>query len=152
MGQGTESCGGYEVEYDPHGYDESNGYTVWAGNKGDYKVSSMKKSHIKNCIRLCESKSLSESFSCDSEKWQDWVEVFKAELLNRDKSTPITRAADSKATQKPRGQKKSMRCHCGQVYDARVADLKRGWALSCSKSCAAIRKKYKKPKAKELSK
>jgi len=28
-------------------------------------------------------------------------------------------------------------CACGNVYTARVADVKRGWAKSCSKSCAA---------------
>ena len=28
-------------------------------------------------------------------------------------------------------------CHCGKKYKAREADLKRGWARSCSKSCAA---------------
>ena len=29
------------------------------------------------------------------------------------------------------------RCSCGQKYMAREADIKRGWAKSCSKSCAA---------------
>jgi len=28
-------------------------------------------------------------------------------------------------------------CACGKRYMAREADLKRGWAKSCSKSCAA---------------
>ena len=29
------------------------------------------------------------------------------------------------------------RCSCGKKYMAREADIKRGWAKSCSKSCAA---------------
>ena len=35
-----------------------------------------------------------------------------------------------------------MICHCGGRYDAREADLARGWGLSCSKSCAAKRKTH----------
>jgi hypothetical protein len=41
-----------------------------------------------------------------------------------------------------------MICHCGHRYQAKEADLKRGWALSCDKSCAASRRKHGKPKAK----
>jgi hypothetical protein len=39
-----------------------------------------------------------------------------------------------------------MTCKCGTVYEAREADVKRGWGKSCSKSCAA-----KKRTAKERS-
>jgi len=31
-------------------------------------------------------------------------------------------------------------CACGNLYMAREADLRRGWAKSCSKSCAAKRR------------
>ena len=31
-------------------------------------------------------------------------------------------------------------CRCGNKFKARVADIKRGWAKSCSKSCAALRR------------
>ena len=44
----------------------------------------------------------------------------------------------------------TMRCHCNGEYEARPADLKRGWGLSCSKHCAAIRRKYHKPKGKPV--
>lgn len=30
-----------------------------------------------------------------------------------------------------------MTCKCGATYQAREADVKRGWGKSCSKSCAA---------------
>ena len=38
-------------------------------------------------------------------------------------------------------------CWCGKQYTAREADIKRGWGLSCSKSHAAIRRDYGRPKA-----
>lgn len=38
-----------------------------------------------------------------------------------------------------RGQTVEVRCACGVTFTARVADRKRGWARSCSKSCAARR-------------
>jgi hypothetical protein len=41
-------------------------------------------------------------------------------------------------------------CHCGQHYFAREADIKRGWGLSCSKSCAAIRRDYGRPTAQRV--
>jgi hypothetical protein len=31
-------------------------------------------------------------------------------------------------------------CACGAKYTARLADIKRGWAKSCSKSCAATKR------------
>ena len=36
-----------------------------------------------------------------------------------------------------------MKCHCGQIYEARQSDINRGWGLSCSKSCSAKRKTHK---------
>ena len=32
----------------------------------------------------------------------------------------------------------TMTCQCGKTYQAREADVKRGWGKSCSKRCAAI--------------
>lgn len=50
-----------------------------------------------------------------------------------------------------RGVMANMQCHCGAEYQAREADLKRGWGLSCSKSCAAIRRDFGRPKAKRVT-
>ena len=44
----------------------------------------------------------------------------------------------------------AMQCHCGSQYFAKEADLKRGWGLSCSKHCAAVRRDFGKPAAKRL--
>lgn len=46
--------------------------------------------------------------------------------------------------------KVKMECHCGKIYDAKSADLKRGWGYSCSKHCAAVRRDFGRPKAKQL--
>ena len=34
-------------------------------------------------------------------------------------------------------------CPCGKTFTARKADIKRGWAKCCSKSCAAIAREKK---------
>jgi len=36
-----------------------------------------------------------------------------------------------------RGKTVQVKCACGCIFTARIADRKRGWAKSCSKSCAA---------------
>lgn len=41
-------------------------------------------------------------------------------------------------------------CFCGMPYVARVADIKRGWAKTCSKSCAAVKREYKRPNARHM--
>ena len=33
-----------------------------------------------------------------------------------------------------------MVCHCGKHYTQYMSNLTRGWGLSCSKKCAAIRR------------
>lgn len=45
-----------------------------------------------------------------------------------------------------------MKCHCGSEYEAKGADLGRGWGFSCSKRCSAIRREFGKPKAQIISK
>lgn len=44
----------------------------------------------------------------------------------------------------------AMECHCGNQYFSKEADLKRGWGLSCSKHCAAVRRDFGRPAAKRL--
>lgn len=34
-------------------------------------------------------------------------------------------------------------CHCGKKFMAKKADVARGWAKSCSKSCAATKREKK---------
>lgn len=44
----------------------------------------------------------------------------------------------------------NMRCHCGNTYYAKPSDLLRGWGLSCSKRCSALRRERNLPKGKKL--
>ena len=39
-----------------------------------------------------------------------------------------------------RGDRVERTCKCGQVFNPRLVDIRRGWGKSCSKSCAAKRK------------
>ena len=123
----------------------------------------MSNSHIKNAIKLCKRQASIESFSCDSDMWECWVEMFSDELYSRSISGKYvkqksTQTADRKKRSPPKklviesGANQQMICHCGREYKAKTADLKRGWGLSCSIRCASIRRKYKNPNAKSASK
>ena len=164
MGQGAEDAGGYEIEYDEYDADSSEGFSLWHGRDGSlYKVNEMSDRHIKNCIRMCNNLSRSANFSCDSEKWDTWVEVFEdvlyyreTPILDRKDNNPVKKSNKKQANGKKlcssvkkaiadgllSGVRVSMMCHCGSAYVAKTADLKRGWGLSCSKRCASIRREY----------
>jgi len=151
MGQGTESCGGYDVDYDPY-YEELNSNEPrWTTNRGgSVKASQMSSNHIRGAIRVCEKASATASFSCDTDKWDEWIDLFDQELEKRtNKPSIVAKVIENRFP--PRGSKQQMKCHCGNVYSARKADLKRGWAKSCSKSCASIRREYGRPAAKKVS-
>jgi len=135
MGQGAESCGGYDVEYDE--YEELIADGMWTQKNGDaIHVTEMDSRHIKNTIRLCKGLSLSSDFSCDSEKWDDWVEIFENELSGRDAHKP-TSVGPLRVANDVRGKTVERTCKCNSKFMARQADINRGWAKSCSKSCAA---------------
>lgn len=150
MGQGTESCGGYEIEYDPYDFNESGGFEYWTQRDGSsIKVSEMSSNHIRNTIKVCEMAKLRETFSCEVDKWDEWIELFEFELSNRnelihDIKAPAHYDSPDKIKQ-TRGSKIDMVCHCGKEYSPRIADLKRGYAKSCSKRCAAIKRDYGRP-------
>ena len=150
MGQGTESCGGYDVEYDP--YDEGLATGHWTmKNGGTIHVSQMAPSHLRNTIALCQRAADRAGFSDERDKWNSWVEVLRDELKSRLQTRPVPVVSPNPLPLKPtRGLLQQMKCHCGRVYSARVADLNRGWGLSCCKSCAAVRRKYGRPAAKPL--
>ena len=151
MGQGTDSCGGWEVDYDP--YDELLADEIWTTKHGQQiKVCDMTKSHLWGAKSVAEMAAETASFECDEEKWLDWVGVFESELSRR--GLPLSRPpaiyTNPGAVKKTRGKKSRMLCHCGVEYDAKVADINRGWGLSCSKSCSARRKKLNLKPAKEI--
>lgn len=148
MGQGTDSCGGYDVEYDE--YEEAGVDGCWVQRGGSrIKIASMTVSHMRNAQRICRELASCATFTDEADKWNSWVEVFEDEISLRERHSPMsTTAVKAMVPPKPqRGTKVRMKCFCGCEYDARKADLDRGWALTCSKSCSAIRREFGRPKA-----
>ncbi|AUR95673.1 hypothetical protein NVP1210O_51 [Vibrio phage 1.210.O._10N.222.52.C2] len=140
MGQGTESCGGYEIDYDE--YEEGLGFGDWTQKNGlSINVSDMTLSHLKGARRIAERAGRAANFSCDAEKWEAWVDVFDDEIYRKSKAA-VRKKAGSAPASPPRGKTASLRCACGKVYTPRVADLKRGWGKSCGKRCASIKREY----------
>ena len=163
MGQGAESCNGYEVDYDPYDFRESCGYEFWTMKNGaSINIKDMTAQHLSNAIRLCNEQSRLETFSCESDKWDEWAETFRHELFIRGEDVvPATR----KKPERPKwtgkvenlspkkanpvvakkGSTLKLKCWCGTVYNPRIADLKRGWGKCCCKSCAAIKRDFGRP-------
>ena len=86
----------------------------------------------------------------ENERWKESIfnAKVKAEVKKQIKNTtPNFLKSTLENRFPPRGKTQTMKCHCKNLYEARTADLKRGWAMSCSKSCASIRRAYGKSKA-----
>ncbi|QPB12090.1 hypothetical protein PQD09_gp69 [Providencia phage PSTCR4] len=146
--------GAYEPVYDE--YEEGLADGKWVQRDGtSISICKMSDNHIKNAIRLCQHNADSATWECDTHKWEAWVSLLEDELYNRKTKITDVSLTSIKIKKKKKASKtikqllKSvkcskvlMQCSCGQQYEARVADLKRGWALSCSKRCAAIRREF----------
>lgn len=146
MGQGTESCGGYDVEYDPYEEGLEKGeWTLRSG--GSISITKMTPRHLRNAIQVCKNLAACATFTDQEDKWNAWVEMMEDELSRRPKPAPKTVKATA-PKEKPRGKTVQMICFCGTEYPARQADLNRGWGLTCSKRCAAIRREFGRPAAK----
>lgn len=147
MGQGTESCGGYDVDYDE--YDDALAGDYWIQRDGSrIRISDMSDRHLRNTARICHNLACRATFESEANKWLAWAEIMSDELASRVASPEKSKAANPPAP--VRGAKAQMVCHCGKPYEAREADLKRGWGLSCSKSCAASRKTFRLPAEKKV--
>lgn len=152
MGQGTESCGGYDLDFDEYD-DDSLMDGMWTQKNGSrISVTKMTEGHLKSTIKMCERLARSATFTNERDKWNEWVDVLETELSRRVVTTPKPVKSKPAVIQPARGSKKWMVCHCGKHYQARVADLKRGWGLSCGKSCAAVRREFGRPAAKPRDK
>ena len=146
MGQGTDSCGGYDVEYEPHVEGLESG--DWTQSDGtQINVKDMTTRHLANASKVAER--LAESASCEdsADAWMSWVRILDGEI-DRRSATVKTKPSKPQEKAPARGRKVTMICHCGAEYKARAADIERGWALSCSKRCAAIRREFGRPPAK----
>lgn len=144
MGQGSDSCGGYEVDFDP--YEEGMEAGVWTTKDNtEIHITKMSLQHLHGARRVAYRAQMEANFTDTAEKWEQWVEMFDEEISRRPPA-PLKAVTAPKAP--PRGTMVAMICHCKQEYNAREADLKRGYGFSCSKSCAAIRREFGRPKAK----
>ena len=137
MGQGTDSCGGYDLEYDP--YEEGLQTGTWATKGGgSIDVNSMTLGHLKGAKRLCADLKRCATSSNEEEKWSDWINIFDDLIVS--KPSVIKLQTVKNTNQKERGSKVECICkECNGKFIARVADRKRGWAKFCSKSCKAIK-------------
>lgn len=176
MGQGAESCGGYDVEYDALA-DAPDGVWIQANGVG-IRITQMALSHLQNARRFAERKAETATFTDDADRWRVWVDLFDEEIILRraeqraaktavvlssavlagqaHTTTSVARSggllpAATRSQTVARGAKVTMVCHCGQRYEARTADVKRGWGLSCSKRCAAIRRDFGRPAARRAT-
>lgn len=110
---------------------------IWTMQDGTkIRVKDMKTSHLKNSLAMCKrNKSDPET-----------IKVLSDELSIRTDKDNHSKTAHNQSNKFEglTGSHKMM-CHCGALYTARIADLKRGWALSCSKRCAAIKREFGRP-------
>ena len=135
MGQGTDSCGGWEFEYDP--YAEGLATGDWTMRDGStINVRQMPRRHLCGARSVALRAARLASLSSDSAMWQSWADLFDREISKR----PADPAPTPKQRAPIKGATLLMVCHCGSEYEARVADVKRGYGLSCDKSCAAYRR------------
>lgn len=149
MGQGAESCGGYEIDYDE--YEDGLIDGVWTQRDGArIHVSKMTYNHLRNTRALVYHRLRASTFTCEEDKWQAWLDILD-EYIDR-KPQQVKKVSKPKKPVEPkRGKVVRMKCYCGKEYDARQADLNRGWGLTCCKSHAAVRRTYGRPAATRIS-
>lgn len=123
MGQGTESCGGYEIPYEPHNEALQEG--LWVTPTGEIHISEMSVRHLQHAIRIAKAKSECATFSCEAEDWEEIADALQEELSNRGEVSRTAVYVDPSVKRPQRGLKLTMVCHCGKTYEVRVADVKR---------------------------
>ena len=161
MGQGTDSCGGWDDEHDVYYEELRSSNPRWTTRDGEsIEVSKMTLKHLYGARSVARRAAATANFSCEEDKWEAWDEIFSAEISRREASyaQQTAKSQAGKLVQKmvvhrvSRGAKVDMICHCGTEYKAREADLARGWGRSCSKACAATRREFGRPAGKRKEK
>ena len=82
MGQGTDSCDGWNVDYNPYEDGLANG-TWYPKDKPPIKVEDMSTKHIVNTLKMCQRLANDAAFDDERYLWQNWVDVFECELTDR---------------------------------------------------------------------
>lgn len=117
---------------------------MWCKANGqEIAVSKMTSGHLKNALALLHR--APDPNDAAIAMLEREVEI---RGLQRKINSGGLRSETSKQYKKARGSTQLMECYCGQQYKARTADLKRGWATSCSKACAALKRERGLPDAK----
>lgn len=167
MGDGTLGMAdpyGWDDDSDDNSNMQQGDFSTWFDiYERPHSVSEMSDNHIKACIRYCKMRHDAASMDDYRELWKEWVKEFEFELMFRPEKVygkPTgNRGKNCEGKKKTKAIKEAikkglitsgsvqMKCHCGAIYKAKASDLKRGWALSCSKRCAAVRRDLRKPEA-----
>lgn len=86
----------------------------------------------------------------EDNEMKDLKKLIRGDVKNMRETSRVRgiRAAEKYGFTELKGTSQKMICHCGNRYTAMTGDLKRGWSLSCSKTCAALRRRYELPAAK----
>ncbi len=152
MGYGMDES----IDFDePDHYEEGLAMGEWMQRNGGVKnVTDMTTSHIRNARRYAVAAMETARDTHTESVFSDWVDTFDEALAERSRKrigAIPARLAPVKRKHEIRGARVRVRCHCGSEYSAREADIKRGWGLSCSKRCAAIRREFGRPAAKPVS-
>lgn len=166
MGQGADSAESFGYQF---GIDEasplidglySNTWTMRDGT--EIKVRNMQLRHLNNARRMCEIKALNCSFSCDSQIYEQWIDIFDTEIKRKktlgfteNKTLTLTPRKKNKQVDTSnlavsnlatgKGKMSLVKCHsplCNKTFEVRIADIKRGWGKFCSKRCKAINQSY----------
>lgn len=138
-------------------YDQNDEYAdaladgVWVQRDGSrIRIGQMTTNHLRGAVRVAGGAAKRATCTSDQEVWAEWVAALESEIAIRGKEVaPVAIYVSPEAVKPTRGAKLTMICHCGTEYEARKADIQRGWGLSCSKRCASIRREYGRPAARQ---
>lgn len=146
MGEITGIPGISEYEYDCQLSAQSAG--CWRDRDGrNIAYKDMNNQYMRNAIRTARRLAACASCTSDEDRYNEWADDMQQELSLRyigggfstgNTKKPNKVAAKPKAKKPVRGSKVEVTCKCGNKFEARVADRKRGWGKYCSKSCKGI--------------
>ena len=104
MGQGSDSCGGYEVDYDP--YEEGMEAGVWTTkDNAEIHITKMSLGHLHGARRVAYRAQMEANFTDTADKWEQWVDMFDSEIASRERlQAPAKKLGPKAPKQLPRGK------------------------------------------------
>ena len=113
-------------------------------------VTDMSTSQLRKAIKVCTTAHIDAMFSCNEDKWCDWITLLEKEIASRP-LIQTTKQRKGVFVKNPATKTQRMKCFCGAIYSARVVDLTKGRDETCSKRCAGVRRLYGKAKATKVT-